>query len=343
MNRLGKNRLGKSRLGARRFGVALCTVATGLLLGLPFASSALAQAAPASWPQRPVKFIVSLGPGSGADICARLLAERLATRWGQPVVVENRPGGDAVVAINAFIGARDDHVLLYTPTSSFTAHPYQHDKLLYDPRELTPVARVSNTLVGFVVPSSLAVGTVADLIAMIRAQPGKLNYTTATGMTDVIYDGYFKSAGLAITRVPYRDVVAPLTDLGEGRIQAYVGALAIEQPHMQAGRVKLIAITNNERAPTYPDMPTIAQAGFPALTFDGLAGLFGPKEMAASVRDRIAADLRAVLADPAVTARFIATGQLVSPGTAAEFAVSIDGQRAKLAAVAGQLGLKTAQ
>lgn len=321
----------------------LSTALSAILAGLVLASPALAQSPSASWPQRSVKFIVSLGPGSGADVSARLLAERLATRWGQPVVVENRPGGDAVVAINAFIGARDDHTLLYTPTSSFAAHPYQHDKLPYDPRELTPIARISNTLVGLVVPSSLNVATVADLIAMIRAQPGKLNYSTATGIFDFIYDGYFKSVGLAITRVPYRDVVAPLTDLGEGRIQAYVGALAIEQPHMQAGRVKLIAVTNSQRAPNHPNIPTVAEAGYPALTVDGLSGLFGPKDMAAAIRDRIAADIRATIAEPTVTARLIATGQLVSPGTAAEFAASIEEQRAKLAAVARQLGLKTAQ
>src|SRR5215468_764617 len=249
-----------------RFGTVLGALIRGILLALPLAAPASAQ----TWPQRPVKFIVSLGPGSGADIGARLFADRLPSRWNQPVVVENRPGGDAVVAINAFIGAKDDHTLLYTPTSSFTAHPYQHDKLPYDPRELSPVTRISNTVVGLAVPASLNVATVAELIAMIRAQPGKLNYTTATGMTDVIFDGYFKSAGLSITRVPYRDVVAPLTDLGEGRIQAYVGALAILQPHVQSGRVKLIAVTNSERPSFVPQVPTVAEAGFAALTFDGL-------------------------------------------------------------------------
>ena len=296
-----------------------------------------------SWPQRSVRFIVSLGPGSGADIGARLFAERLTTRWGQPVVVENRPGGDAVLAITTFIGAKDDHTLLYTPTSSFTAHPFQHDKLPYDAKELDPVARVSITLVGLAVPASLNVSSVADLVAMIKAQPGKLNYTTATGMTDVIYDGYFKSAGLQITRVPYRDVVAPLTDLGEGRIQAYIGALAIVQPHVQAGRVKLIAITNAQGAPNYPDTQTVAKAGFPDITFDGLIGLFGPKDMAAAARDRVAADVRAVLGDEAVKSRFVATSQLISPGTAAEFAASIEEQRSKLAAIAQKLGVKAAQ
>src|SRR5262245_33602964 len=324
-----------------RIGRALAACVAGLLVTIPF-TSASAQSPSPSWPQRPVKFIVSLGPGSGADIGARLLSERLTTRWNQPVVVENRPGGDAVVAINAFIGARDDHTLLYTPTSSFTAHPYQLDKMPYDPRELSPVTRISNTLVGLVVPASLNVKSVAELVAMIKAQPGKLNYSTATGMTDVIYEGYFKSAGLAITRVPYRDVVAPLTDLGESRIQAYVGALAIIQPHIQAGRVKLIAVTNKERAPTLPDMPTITEAGFPALTFDGLTGLFGQRSMSAAARERIAADVRTVLAEPVIKERLGATGQVVSPGTADAFAASIEEQRAKLATVAQQLGIKAA-
>jgi len=321
-----------------RLGTALGALVTGALLAT-LASLASAQ----TWPSKPVKFIVSLGPGSGADIGARLFADRLPARWNQPVVVENRPGGDAVVAINAFIGAKDDHTLLYTPTSSFTAHPYQLDKMPYDPRELTPVTRISNTLVGLAVPPSLNVSSVADLIAMINAQPGKLNYSTATGMTDVIYEGYFKSAGLQITRVPYRDVVAPLTDLGENRIQAYVGALAIVQPHVQAGRVKLIAITNAQGAPNYPDTPTVAKAGFPDITFDGLIGLFGPKDMAAAARDRIAADVRAVLGEEAVKSRFVATSQLISPGTSAEFAASIEEQRSKLAAIAQKLGVKAAQ
>lgn len=319
-----------------RLGKAFCALAIGLAVAALSAFSSSAQ----TWPQRPVRFIVSLGPGSGADIGARLIADRLTAKWKQPVVVENRPGGDAVVAINAFIGAKDDHTLLYTPTSSFTAHPYQHAKLPYDPAEMSPVVRISNTLVGFVVPPTLKVSSVKEFVEMVRAQPGKMNYSTATGMTDVIFEGYFKAAGLTITRVPYRDVVSPLTDLGEGRIQAYIGALAILQPHITAGRVKLIAVTNSQRAPNHPEMPTVAQAGFADMTFDGLTGLFGQRSMPAAVRDRIAADVKAVLAEPAVATRFAATSQLLSPGTAADFAASIKEQQTKLAVIAKRLGVK---
>ena len=115
------------------------------------------------------------------------------------------------------------------------------------------------------------------------------------------------------------------------------------QPHIQAGRVRLLALTNAQRPASGPNVPTVAEAGFPALTFDGLIGLFGPRDMAGAARDRIAADIRAVAADPVVLARLTATGQVAAPGTAAEFAASIEEQRGKLAAVAQQLGIKAAQ
>ena len=108
-------------------------------------AAGIAPASAQDWPSRPVKFIVPLGPASGTDLSARLVAERLTALWGQSVVVENRIGGDAVVGINAFISSKDSHTLLYMPTSSFVAHPYLHDKLPYDPTELSPVARATNT------------------------------------------------------------------------------------------------------------------------------------------------------------------------------------------------------
>src|SRR3981081_2967315 len=160
------------------------------------ALSALPSAAQ-NWPTRAGEVIPPLGAGSGVDIGARLIADKLSAKWGQPVVVENRPGGDGIVAISAFTGAKDDHVLLMSPTSSFTAHPYQHDKLPYDPRDLSPIARVAITLLGFVVAGSSKVATVAEFMDEVRTQPGKLNYSTPTGMTDVIFDGYFKKAGLS--------------------------------------------------------------------------------------------------------------------------------------------------
>jgi tripartite-type tricarboxylate transporter receptor subunit TctC len=316
-------------------------------LGAALAVSALAFAAAhaqaPSWPQRAVKFILPLGPGSGVDIGARLFADRLSPRWGQPVVVENRPGGDGIVAITAFIGAGDDHTLLYAPSSSFTAHPFLHDKLPYDIRDLSPIARVASTIVVAAVPSSLNISSVKELMELAKAKPGTINFNTATGVTDFVFDGYFKATGLSVTRVPYRDTVQALNDLGEGRIQLWVGALAIARPHVQAGRVRLIAITNSQRPAGGPDVPTVTEAGYPDLTFDGLTGLFGPREMTPALRERIAADLRAVAGDPEIVSRLTATGQVVSPGSGTDFAASIDAQRAAVAKFAKTLGTKPSQ
>jgi tripartite-type tricarboxylate transporter receptor subunit TctC len=165
------------------------------LLMLVFALLASETAHAQSWPQRPVKFVLPLGAGSGTDIGARLISDRLTARWGQPVVIENRPGGDGMVAISAFVGARDDHVLLFSPSSSFTAHPYLHENLPYKPSDLAPIARFSNTIISIAVPRSLRLDTLAQLFELARAQPGKLNWAGTTGATDFIFAGLAKRAG----------------------------------------------------------------------------------------------------------------------------------------------------
>jgi tripartite-type tricarboxylate transporter receptor subunit TctC len=298
----------------------------------------VATAAAANWPNRPVKFIVTLGAGSGADIGARLLADRLSQRWAQPVVVENRPGGDAIVAINAFVTAHDDHVLLFAPTSSFTAHPFLHDRLPYKPSDLVPITRVSNTIITIAVPASLDVGSLKDLVELARRQPGKLNWAGVTGALDFMFDGWLKREGLTITKVPYHNPVDAATDLAEGRVQVYESALAIVRPQLQSGKIKLLAVTNSVRAPTEPKIPTVAEAGYPALTFDGLVGLFGPTGMPLDLRQRITADVRAV-ADATVESRLTTTGQIMNIGGPEEFAKSTEDQRAKVAAFAKELGV----
>ena len=323
-----------------RIRAALRAFYTGLLAVCMLAAAPAHPASAQNWPQRVVRFIVPLGPGSGSDIGARLFADRLSARWGKPVVIENRPGGDGIVAIAAFVNAHDDHVLLYAPASTFTAHPFLHDRLPYEPADLLPVARVSNTLVALVTPSAQKIGSVAELVALARAEPGKLNWATATGISDFLFAAFLKSAKLDMAKVPYRDTVHASTDLAEGRIQLYWGALAIVRPYVQSGKARLIAISNNIRAPDEPNVPTVAEAGFPELAFDGLVGLFGPRDMAEALRERIAADIKAVAADPMIAARLITTGQVVSPGRPAEFAASIDAQRATIAAIARDLGIR---
>lgn len=309
-----------------------------LAAALPLAAQAQAQA----WPQRSVKFVLPLGPGSGVDITGRLLADRLTKAWGHPVVVENRPGGDGVVAINVLLSAKDDHTLLYGPASSFVGHPYTLEKMPYDPRDLLPVARVSNTVVTIAVPATLKVASLKELLAMVREQPGKMNWTSLTGVTDIIIGGYLKGAGLDMVRIPYKDAVSGVNDLVEGRLQLYSSAYAIVRAQAQAGRVRILAVQSRTRAPGLPDLPTVAEAGFPGLNFDGLTGILAARgsNVPDALRERIAADVRAALLEPTMVERMTATGQIVSPGTPAEFAASIEEQGRNMAESARLLGIQ---
>jgi len=316
-------------------GIAV-SIAALVALAAPFLPTAVS--ADQAWPTRPVKFILTLGPGSGADIGARLFADRLSQRWGQPIVVENRPGGDGIVAINSFVSAHDDHQLLFSPTSSFTAHPFLHDHLPYKPADLLPIARVSNTIITISTPASLNVNSLTQLMALARAQPGKLNWVGVTGALDFIFAGWLKREGLDIAKIAYKNPVDAANDLAEGRVQVYESALAIIRPQLQTGKVKLLCVTNTVRAPTEPDLPTAQEAGQPALTIDGLVGLFGPTGMPLALRQRIAAEIRAV-ADDTIKQRLVTTGQLLNVGGPEDFAKSIDEQRAQVAAFAKELGV----
>jgi tripartite-type tricarboxylate transporter receptor subunit TctC len=309
-----------------------------LVLTLAFSSGI---AAAQSWPQRPVKFVLPLGPGSGADITGRMLADRLSKQWGQPVVVENRPGADAVLAINAVIAAKDDHTLLYGPSGSFVGHPYTLDKVPYDRNELVPVARVSNTVVVLAAPASLKAQSLQEVMQMVKEEPGKLNYASVTQVYDIMMAAYLKGAGLDMARITYKDAVSAQNDLVEGRIQLYSAAYAIVRGHAQGGRIRLLAVQNRTRAPGL-DIPTAAEAGFPELTLDGLVGLIAARSsnLSAAARDKIAADVRSHLSDPQLNERMTATGQIVNPGTPAEFAAAIDEQARNLAAWSKAIGGK---
>jgi tripartite-type tricarboxylate transporter receptor subunit TctC len=295
-----------------------------------------------SWPQRPVKLILPLGPGSGVDITARMVGERLAAAWGQSVVIENRPGGDGVVALTGFLSSRDDHTLLMSPTSSFTHHPWTHEKMPYDAKELVPIVRMTNTIVGVAVPSSLPFKSMGELFTHARANPGKLNWATITGFFDFVFDGFQKKAGLEFAKVPYRNTVQAATDLAEGRIQLMMSAYAILRPHVQSGKLRLLAITAAQRAPVLPDVPTTAEAGFPDITIEGLVGIFGMRNLPAAARERIAADVAAVLKDPKILERLTATGQVVNPGSPAEFTAAIAKQQAQATEAGKVLGIKPA-
>jgi tripartite-type tricarboxylate transporter receptor subunit TctC len=327
--------------GCRAFLVVVASLVS--LCAFTPSASAQSPAPPGdSWPQRPVRFMLPFGAGTATDVAARMIAEKLTARWGKPIVIENRPGADGLLAINAFISANDDHVLLYASTASFMAHPYTLEKMPYNlERDFAPIARVTDTILSAAVPSSLNVNSLKEFVALARLQPGKLNAAGAAGVPDFTLGYFLKLETLDVTRVPYKDVVQAATDLSAGQIQFLLSSYAVVRAASESGRVRVLAIGGRERAQSL-DIPTVHEAGYPSLNTETTAGFYGPRGMTAELRARIAKDVIAVVAEPEITKRLVATGQAVRTGGPEELAQTLKEQAAQAARVAKTLGLKAA-
>ena len=316
-----------------------------LMIGWAVSFNSVSAASAQTYPQRAVKFILPFGPAAGVDITARLLGDKLAARWGKPVVIENRPGGDGLVAINAFISANDDHTLLFVPASTFTAHPYAHEKLPYNAeRDLLPITNVTTIVIALSAPESLKVKSLGEFIALARAKPDTLNVAAAAGNSDLILSAFIKAQSLPVARVPYRDIQQAPNDLAEARIHLLMSSYATMRPLVQAGKLRVLAVTSRKRVEIAADIPTVAEAGYPYLGLDSLIGIYGPHGMSSALRESISADVRAVVeGDPTIASRLAATGQVVDIRGPAEFAAGIKEIRDQLASIAQVLRMKAAQ
>jgi len=310
--------------------------ATGLLL------ATLTLTAPVeadTWPQRTVRVIMPNPPGTSIDIIARLFTERLATRWGQAAIVENLPGADGIVATREFVARRDDHTLLYAFPGLISMNPLMHEKLPYDPeRDIVPIATTSDNFVAIAASGQLKVSSLAELVALARSRAGKLNWAATPGTPYFAFAGLQRIAGVDMVQVSYRDFNQAMVDLGEGRIDAVAAGVTPLLSHAQAGKLRLLAFINRERAPFAPAVPTVAEAGYPDLTFRAVTGFFGWRAMSAMLRERIATDIREVAADPALKDRLSKLGSILDVGTPAEFAAAIEAQRVQVAAIVKAMG-----
>ena len=325
---------------------AIGALAGSLGICLSFTTLLQAQSAPATtqaWPQRAVRFVVPFGPGAGADIGARLIQEKLSTRWGKPVVIENRPGGDSIVAIQAVLSANDDHTFYWGPSGSFIVHPHLYQKLPYNIDDLLPIASFSATILSLAVPAAMNVQDLAGFVDRARAASGKFNAAAVPGITELAFDYFADRAKLTFTKVPYRDIVQAVNDLAEDRLQVYTSSYAIQRPQRQAGRVKVLAQLGRTRAPSLPDVPTGVEQGFPALEMEGLLGLFGTKATSPDLRERIGADIVAVSNDKEIEAKLAATAQIPTAAGAKAFAAAIAAQRAQVANIVKALDIKPKQ
>jgi tripartite-type tricarboxylate transporter receptor subunit TctC len=311
-------------------------VAAALFLPLVPAGGAPAQ----EWPQRPVKLILPFGPASATDLAARLISDELSLRWRQPVIVENRAGGDNLIAINAFLSAKDDHTLFFTSTAAFLAHPFVHNKLDYVfERDFAPIAKVADTILVVAVPEALGVRSVSEFVRASRANPDSINLAGATGLPEFGIDALIKTEGLKSVRVPYKDLAAAARDLAENRIQFLLTSYASVRPFVESGKIRIIAAGSRDRSPVLKDVPSLTESGYPVLAMETSVTIFGPQSMAIQVRKKIAHDVQEVLADPKIRQRIELTGQDVRPAGPDELALVLKRQFTYAASIAKELGL----
>jgi tripartite-type tricarboxylate transporter receptor subunit TctC len=315
-------------------------VIVGLICAIPAGSITSAE----QWPQRAVRLIVPFATGSGPDFSGRLFADRLSERWKQPVIVENRPGADGLIGTAAFVNLRDDHVLLFSAAAPLSVLPVLQEKLPYDPaRDVMPISAAADTFGAVAVSASLQIGSLAELVTLARARPGQINYHALAGAFPILFAGFAKSAGLEMAYVSYRETTAAVLDLAEGRIQVMLATLPPLLPQVNAGKVRLLAVTNKLRAPIMPTVPPANEAGFPALTYESITGFFGPRDLPGERRDRISVDIRSVAAEKGIGERLAAVGQVARGSTPAAFATAIEEQRIQISSIARLVGTKPAQ
>jgi tripartite-type tricarboxylate transporter receptor subunit TctC len=288
------------------------------------------------WPARTVHVVIPFSPSMGSpDAAARTLADGLGKRWKQPVVIENRPGADTMIATQAFLEMRDGHSLLFTTHSTFTVVPLLRAKVPYDPvGDVRPVSLAVEDFLAVVTAPALGVGALSDFVRLARQKPTSLNFYAVPGAPYLAYLAFQKRAGIETTFVAYNNPTNAIADLSEGRIHIAVMPLASVLGAAQAGKIKILAVTNEQRTPAAPDIPTVKEAGYPEFTFGGFLGLFGRKDMPMALREQIAWDVRYILREPDVQERLTKLGLIARGTTPAEFEKVMDEQRQKWSAIA---------
>jgi len=291
------------------------------------ASVASALAAPAAlaqphWPTRPVRLVVPFGAGGPADICARVLGERLTRVWGQPVVTENRPGaGGNIGAELVAKAAPDGHTLLIAALSLVTA-PFLVPSLSFDPlRDFAPVVEVFDYPMVIAVHPSVPVHSVAELIDFARRHPGEVTYSSSgVGNTGHLAPALLaRLAGVEMTHVPFAGAAQAQTALIAGQVTMAFNNPLQTMPGIRAGQYRAIGVTGDTRWRDLPEVPTVAEQGFPGFRASSWMGFLAPAATPEAVTAQIERDARAVVAEPAVTARLLAAGFEIRNRGRAEF------------------------
>lgn len=291
----------------------------GAILSLPWLSSAFAQQ---SYPDRPVRLVVPYGPGTATDIFTRQLSAVAQKLLGQSIVIENRPGAGAMIGAEVVARApADGYTLLMGTSQTHAISPVLFPRPTYDPiRDFTPIAGLAGVPHVLVVGAPLGVNTVAELVALGKAQPGRLTFaSTGNGSPAHLAGEIFKrEAGFQMTHVPYPGGAQALTDVMSGTASMIFYPYQPVKPFIEAGKMRLLATANPKRPPWLANVPTMAEAGFPKSVMTATFGIYGPANMPADRVARLSDVFRAALADPELVATLSSAGTEIHTQTAAE-------------------------
>jgi tripartite-type tricarboxylate transporter receptor subunit TctC len=317
-------------MNARRLFTA-ATLAVATLAALP----TLAQAP--AWPTKPVRVTTPFPVGSGPDAWLRLVTDRLAKRWNQPVIVENKPGGNGFIAIDAFKrGATDGHDLIQLDNVHLVAYPHLFKKLPYDPVKDFDVLQPLFRGYFFAVPTDSKYKTVADIIADAKARPGALNYGSwSVGNPVHLGSALFEAmTGTQMQHIIYKEVPMLYTGVANGELNWALGTLASTGPLFRAGKLRYLAVAGATRQPLAPDVPSITEAGGPAgFEATGWTAIAAPPGLPKAVADKLRADIAAVLADPEMKDRYATFGYTAYAPTPEQFKAFMAAESTKYADV----------
>ncbi|HEX5390449.1 MAG TPA: tripartite tricarboxylate transporter substrate binding protein [Burkholderiaceae bacterium] len=314
-------------------------VAAALALGLFASVGAQAQA----FPTKPVRIITPFPVGSGPEGVVRLVADKLSRTWGQPVTVENRPGGNGFIAIDAFKrGATDGHDLIQLDNVHLSAYPHLFKKLPYDAaKDFDVLLPLFKTYFFFTTATNSKYKNVADLIADAKANPGKLNYGSwSVGNPVHLGSALFDTvAGVDMQHVIYKETSQLYTGVATGDLAYALGTSATAGPLYRSGKLKFLAIAGPSRLPAYKDVPTVAEAGGPAgFEVSGWTAIAAPKGVPKAVADKIQHDIEKALAEPDIKEKFISFGYENYTPTRVQFQQYMDSESKRFADVIKKAG-----
>ena len=255
-----------------------------------------------AWPTKPVRLVVAYPPGGGIDVMARQIAEKLTPAWGQPVVVENKPGANTIVATDAVAKSpTDGHTILMTTDATFSINPHLYAKLPFDTqRDFIPVTMLVLLQQLLVAHPALPANNLSELISLAKAKPGAINYASyGSGSQPHLSGEMLKNkAGIDLVHVPYKGISLAVPAVMAGEVQLTFAGIATSMPQLKAGRIKAIAIGGAQRSPLLPQVPTFSELGYPEVETHAWFGLFLPAGSPPEAISRIHRDAKKILEEP---------------------------------------------